>query len=210
MKLANAKGPRRKRRLGRPRNADRRPGSPSTRERILEAASRLLAERGHEATTMEDVAAASGLTVGALYRHFAGKPDLLLAAVASALEQVPLFKPAEGAPTGSVAELIGIYVAPELETMRRLAREVHAAARREERMRELLDAFNHRIRAAARARIAELPDAKPVGSASVSADLLLVMVLGLAHLDTLAPDRCDQPDFRAAVEEAVDRILGLR
>jgi len=37
---------------------------------------------------------------------------------------------------------------------------------------------------------------------------LLVIVLGLAHLDTLAPDRCDRPQFRSAVEEAVGRIVG--
>ena len=51
--------------------------------------------------------------------------------------------------------------------------------------------------------------ADPVSSADVTADLLLVVVLGLVHLDTLAPDRCDRPAFRAAVEKAVERILGM-
>ncbi len=208
--MATPRRARAKRRLGRPRKTDRRPGAPSTRERILAAAAALLAERGHDATTMEDVAAAAGLTVGALYRHFDGKPDLLLAVVGASLDRIPLFHPAAGARAGRVAELVGVYVTPELDTVRRLAREVHAAARRDERVRALLAGFNRKIRDAAATRIADDPRATPVGSASVSADLLLVMVLGLAHLDTLAPDRCDQPDFRAAVEEAIDRILGVR
>jgi AcrR family transcriptional regulator len=157
---------------------------------------------------MEEVAAASGLTVGALYRHFDGKPDLLLAVVAASLDRIPLFHPVAGAGAGRVAELVGVYVTPELDPVRRLAREVHAAARRDERVRALLDAFNRKVRDAATSRIADDPLASPIGSASVSADLLLVIVLGLAHLDTLAPERCDRADFRAAVEEAVDRILG--
>ncbi|MGH7804634.1 MAG: TetR family transcriptional regulator, partial [Candidatus Binatia bacterium] len=207
--MATPRSARKKRRLGRPRNEDRRPGAPSTRERILAAAGALFAERGHEATTMEEVAASAGLTVGALYRHFDGKPDLLLAVVGDSLARIPLFH-RPGAPfSGRVAELIGVYVTPELDTVRRLAREVHAAARRDASVRALLDAFNRQIRDAATSRIEDLPHATPVVSASASADLLLVMVLGLAHLDTLAPDRCDRPDFRAAVEEAVDRILGI-
>ncbi|MGH7818318.1 MAG: hypothetical protein ACREQ9_00960 [Candidatus Binatia bacterium] len=77
-------------------------------------------------------------------------------------------------------------------------------------MRTLLDDFNRRIRAAATSRIAEEPGADPVAAPDVTADVLLVIVLGLVHLDTLAPDRCDRPDFRAAVEKAVDRIVGRR
>jgi len=198
-----------RKRLGRPRKEDRRPGAPSSRERILEAAAALFAKRGHQATTMEEVAGRAGFTVGALYRHFGGKPDLLLAAIAAALEKIPLFQQSAGRRRGTVAETIGIYVSPEAAEVRRLAREVHAAARRDRRVRALLDAFNRRVRAAAATRIGELRGADPVGrSADVTADLLLVIVLGLVHLDTLAPDRCDRPEFRAAVEEAVDRILG--
>jgi AcrR family transcriptional regulator len=46
-----------------------------TRERILESAMRLFAERGFRATTIGDIEAAAGLSPrrGALYRHFASK-----------------------------------------------------------------------------------------------------------------------------------------
>jgi len=201
-----ARTARKRRRLGRPRNVDRPSGAPSSRERILAAATKLFAERGTAATTMERIADKTGFTVGALYRHFHGKADLLLSVVADALEHIPLFQPAARS-GGGVAETIGIYVTPQAEVIRRLAREVHAASRRDPRVRRLLGGFNRRIRAAAAERVAAL-HADPVGSPELTADLLLVIVLGLVHLDTLAPDRSDRPEFRRVVERAVERILG--
>lgn len=158
---------------------------------------------------MEEVAARAGFTVGALYRHFAGKPDLLLAVVGAALYRIPLFQHGGFRPQGRLSEAVGVYVTPEAEASRRLAREVHAAARRDPGVRALLDGFNRRVRADATERIAAQKAADCVAPPDVAADLLLVIVLGLVHLDTLAPDRCDRPEFRAAVEEAVDRILGV-
>jgi AcrR family transcriptional regulator len=50
-----------------------------TRERILEAALRLFAERGYEATTMRDVAREAGASLGLAYRYFASKEEFALA-----------------------------------------------------------------------------------------------------------------------------------
>lgn len=57
-------------------------GSP-TKRRILDAAMRLFGERGYAATTIADIEAAAGLSVGAggIYRHFASKQALLEAGV---------------------------------------------------------------------------------------------------------------------------------
>lgn len=44
---------------------------------ILEAAMELFATRGSEQTSMQEVAAAAGLSTGAIYRYFASKDDLL-------------------------------------------------------------------------------------------------------------------------------------
>jgi AcrR family transcriptional regulator len=46
------------------------------REQIVQAASRLFAERGFSRTTMADVVAASGLSTGAVYNYFPSKSDL--------------------------------------------------------------------------------------------------------------------------------------
>ncbi|MGH9194442.1 MAG: TetR/AcrR family transcriptional regulator [Acidimicrobiia bacterium] len=49
------------------------------RERIIQEAARLFAQKGYERTTIPDIQAASGLSPGAggLYRHFASKEALL-------------------------------------------------------------------------------------------------------------------------------------
>lgn len=50
-----------------------------TRHRILEAATRIFHEKGVGSSSLEDVAAAAGMTRGAIYWHFKNKHDLFSA-----------------------------------------------------------------------------------------------------------------------------------
>src|SRR5918999_2794054 len=50
-----------------------------TRTALLDAAERLWAERGIHGVSLDEVAAAAGLTKGAVYSNFTGKTDLVLA-----------------------------------------------------------------------------------------------------------------------------------
>src|SRR5947209_5084178 len=50
-----------------------------TRERLIDAAFDVFAERGFHAASVDDVAATAGFSIGALYSNFAGKEDLFLA-----------------------------------------------------------------------------------------------------------------------------------
>ncbi|MEV0414239.1 TetR/AcrR family transcriptional regulator [Streptomyces sp. NPDC050448] len=50
-----------------------------TRERLLDAAERVLVERGYTKTTIEHMCAAAGYTRGAFYSSFESKQDLVLA-----------------------------------------------------------------------------------------------------------------------------------
>jgi AcrR family transcriptional regulator len=52
-----------------------------TRERLLRAAADVFAERGYDGTRVADIAAAAGVSNGALYAHFASKADLLVDAL---------------------------------------------------------------------------------------------------------------------------------
>lgn len=52
-----------------------------TRSRILDAAERMFSERGVSRTSLEDIAAAAGVTRGAIYWHFTDKRDLFSAMV---------------------------------------------------------------------------------------------------------------------------------
>lgn len=66
----------------------------TTRQRILDTALRLFAANGYEQTSMRDIAAAAGCSLGLTYRYFASKEDLALELyrwLASQLEeQAPL------------------------------------------------------------------------------------------------------------------------
>jgi AcrR family transcriptional regulator len=53
----------------------------SRREALLAAAIRLFGERGYAAVSMEEIGAAAGVTGPSVYNHFAGKIDLLRAAL---------------------------------------------------------------------------------------------------------------------------------
>jgi AcrR family transcriptional regulator len=55
------------------------PKARRTRERILEAALELFADRGYEATTMRDVAREAEASLGLAYRYFASKEEFALA-----------------------------------------------------------------------------------------------------------------------------------
>ncbi|GAA5066051.1 AcrR family transcriptional regulator [Thermocatellispora tengchongensis] len=52
-----------------------------TRERLLRAAADVFAERGYDGTRVADIAAAAGVSNGALYAHFGSKAELLAAAL---------------------------------------------------------------------------------------------------------------------------------
>ena len=52
-----------------------------TRERLLAAAADVFAERGYDGTRVADIAAAAGVSNGALYAHFDSKAELLVAAL---------------------------------------------------------------------------------------------------------------------------------
>jgi len=52
-----------------------------TRERLLRAAATVFAERGYDGTRVADIAAAAGVSNGALYAHFDSKAELLVQAL---------------------------------------------------------------------------------------------------------------------------------
>jgi AcrR family transcriptional regulator len=57
---------------------------PQRRDQILRAALKLFHERGYDATSMNDIGAATGITGPGIYRHFANKQEILEVAVLEA------------------------------------------------------------------------------------------------------------------------------
>jgi AcrR family transcriptional regulator len=69
------------------------------KERLIAAATALAAEGGYDAVQMRDVAARAEVALGTLYRHYASKDQLLLAAMAqqaSTLRERLVQRPAAG------------------------------------------------------------------------------------------------------------------
>lgn len=52
-----------------------------TRERLLRGAAEVFARRGYDGTRVADIAAAAGVSNGAMYAHFSSKAELLVAAL---------------------------------------------------------------------------------------------------------------------------------
>ncbi|HEX7156982.1 MAG TPA: helix-turn-helix domain-containing protein [Burkholderiaceae bacterium] len=52
-----------------------------TRDRLLRAAAEVFAARGYDGTRVADIAAAAGVSKGAMYAHYASKADLLVDAI---------------------------------------------------------------------------------------------------------------------------------
>ncbi len=50
-----------------------------TRAKLLEAARAVIREKGHEQTTLEDIAKRAGMTTGAIYGNFKSREDLFIA-----------------------------------------------------------------------------------------------------------------------------------
>jgi AcrR family transcriptional regulator len=66
----------------------KRLGASERRQLIEKRAAELFAERGYEATTLDEIAAACGVTKPILYRHFESKKALYLALLATLRERL--------------------------------------------------------------------------------------------------------------------------
>ncbi|MGH6627745.1 MAG: TetR/AcrR family transcriptional regulator [Burkholderiaceae bacterium] len=72
---------------------------------IVQTALRLLAHKGFEAMTVDEVAAAVGIAKASLYKHFASKDDLAAAAMLRLLRQAQAFLQAQPADQGALDKL---------------------------------------------------------------------------------------------------------
>jgi len=63
-------------------------GKISTRERIVEAARNLFAEKGFDRTTTAEIAREAGISEGTIYRHFKSKKELLMECVIPVLQKI--------------------------------------------------------------------------------------------------------------------------
>lgn len=70
------------------RSSGLRRGKDETRERLLEAAMELFAQKGYRGSSVRDLAAAAGVTTGAFYSNFKSKREIYIAIIEKIMDTV--------------------------------------------------------------------------------------------------------------------------
>jgi AcrR family transcriptional regulator len=120
-----------------------RPTREQTRARLLAAAGTVFAERGYDRASLEDVAAAAGLTKGAVYSSFASKDEMFYALmserigerlqlVTTAIQRETSAEDVTREAAGGLAELMGSQADWHLLFIEFWARAVRSPQLREE------------------------------------------------------------------------------
>jgi len=86
-----------------------------TRQRLVEAASRLFAERGFEATRPQDIARAADLAVGTFYVHFADRREVFRAVTERAADELMRLARGRARPGARFEEWLTAYLDALLE-----------------------------------------------------------------------------------------------
>lgn len=97
-----------------------------TREQLLDAAERVFSDQGVASTTLGEVAAAAGVTRGAVYWHFRDKADLLAALCERAT--LPLHAIFEDRDGRGAIDPLGVLRTTAVGALTHLARDAHTQA----------------------------------------------------------------------------------
>jgi AcrR family transcriptional regulator len=203
------------RRVGRPRKAARSEGAPSSRELILAAAAEVYAEQGFDAASLSMIGQRAGYSMGAIYHHYAGKPELLLDVVRNVLasHDIPRGTAEEPVDVRRWAEFTRAYLEPQNRQLRRLAAEIFAAASRHADVLALLVGLSEEVTREV-VRSIELGKRRGQIGAEVDPDytarLFMVSCAGLAHIETFYPSLIGNPSWRDFVVASLMASLGLK
>jgi AcrR family transcriptional regulator len=184
----------------------------STRARIRASAERLFAERGFSDVTMPMIAKASGITAGAIYKHFDSKVALFFEVIRGAVESTVLSAAAR--PGGmTLPNVVAGFTARGRRRFRQLAVEIHAASLKHPQVRRLLRHsvdrqiadISSEIIAGQRAGTLE-----PANSPELLASAVMVFIMGLMHMETLVPQLVGNEEWADLVASRIDLLLGAR
>jgi AcrR family transcriptional regulator len=177
------------------------------RERLLEAAASVFAERGYEAARIEQIAEAADVSAGLLYRHFAGKRQLYAELVHRADKEL-LRHLAEAAAPGPPSsrrlerglDAVLAFVEDHQNLWRMLMREVVDPEIAELRQ------DSHRQAISVVARLIELdPELDRQAVTKLEVERMAVLIVG--STTTLAEWWADHP--RVARSELVTTLMGV-
>lgn len=153
---------------------DGRTKTQRTRTRLLESALELFSDKGFEATSVAEIAAAAGVTEMTFYRHFGSKGAVLIEdpydpLIAAAIVRQPAELPALAAIARGVGEAWAEVAEPEGEQVRERIRLVARSPKLRTAMTEGTAATEQAVAGALEARGIPAADAAVAASAAVAA-----------------------------------------
>ena len=177
-------------------------------ERIVDAARHLFSERGFHQTAIADLAQAADVSVGAIYRHFGGKADIIREIVATDSDRLrrALNALCEDVSSGriSLGGAIEEIVRRELaQDGNALLHEIMAEAHRNEEIASTISGYCGQYRVIFRELVRLGGTTLSDEELSGAEDLLLTCLFGLSHRELTAP----RLDAATTVEIATRLIL---
>lgn len=192
-----------------PEGADRATRADDRRRHLIDVARKLFTEHGFHATGVAQIAAASGIRVGQIYRDFDSKEDIVAAIVA---EDVATFLDEQGLATAiaagdsdAIRGWIDRFVRfDKSDDKCRLASEIAAEAARNERIAAIQYEVDAKLRAMLTAAFAALaPEGACVDRCAGTASLVLALGKGLMYRRLVDP--AGKASLMRRVEAVVDR-----
>ncbi|BCJ54597.1 putative transcriptional regulator, TetR family protein [Actinoplanes sp. NBRC 14428] len=178
-----------------------------TRRRLLDSAETLFADRGIHRTTLDEIAAAAGLTKGAIYANFGGKDDLIAALLQRRLDDGEPVRQ-RMTPESWVATMGESYEAhaptPEVRRFAMAVVELWLFGMRDGTKTELLRGWMRSVRAHIAEDAAAVGERLPLPAEQVAA-LLLALDVGVALQYLTDPEAVPVSTYTRGVEA----LLGL-
>lgn len=183
-----------------------------TRQRLLDAAEVLIAERGIHATSLEDIATAAQLTKGAIYANFAGKKALMEALLERRLSEDHVANAGHDsvgtADTASFARwlrYLGLSfeantTTPEVRRFVMTFTEFWLHSMRQPESREVMARWMRSVRAANATQIEKLTGGKPPMPADDLAAVMLALDIGVLFQNFIDPEGVSADVYTRALD----------
>lgn len=179
------------------------------RQHLIDIARQLFGEQGFHSTGMAQIAKASAIGIGQIYRDFGGKEDIIAAIaetdLAAFLDEDGLCAAVRAGDRAAVRGWIGRFLDADepLEKCRMMA-EIHAEASRNARVAEINRSIDGRVRATLVAALTALaPDGRDAAEIGRLADLVMTLGMGLVNRRLTDP-ALDADALAATVNRIVD------
>ncbi|HXV05482.1 MAG TPA: TetR/AcrR family transcriptional regulator [Solirubrobacterales bacterium] len=177
----------------------------SSREQLLDAATRVFAQRGYQGASMNEIAAEAGFSKGALYWNFESKEDLFFALLDERVDRPlrALFKEGIAPPGEDASDFFSVLLATNRE-LALLFHEYSAMAVRDPKLGAKFVERNRKLRTEIAAAIEARNKALGI-PLTIPAEQIATAVIGLAH--GLSVDQLTDPE--SVPSDLIGQILSM-